>query len=368
MTESDSRSVTVTELTKDFGDVRAVEDMAFEIEEGEFFSLLGPSGCGKTTTLRMIAGFERPTDGTVSIGDDDVTDRPPYERDVGMVFQSYALFPHKTVGENVGFGLKMEGVPEAERAERVADSLELVGLPGMEDRSPGELSGGQQQRVALARALVIEPSVLVLDEPISNLDLKLRKQMQFELKRIQTELGITTIYVTHDQEVALSLSDRLAVMNDGTAEQIGTPEEVYHEPTNRFVADFIGESNLLAGTVDAMDGTRATIALEDLPAGSVHASGDRLDGNVDAGDAVTLSVRPENLRMASAEPDGDVAVSGTIRSKTFQGKETTFLVDADGEEIVVETTGRESGTAFEAGDDVLVYWNAEDHVCLLEGQ
>lgn len=220
--------ITLDGISKLYGDVEAVSNITFDVKKGEFISLLGPSGCGKTTTLRMIAGFDNPTSGEIHIDGKSMENTPPYHRDVGMVFQGYALFPHMTVGENVGYGLKMEGVPESKRQEQVADILELVDLSGFEDRSPTELSGGQQQRVALSRALVTEPSVLLLDEPLANLDLKLRKHMRFELKKIQNEIGITTVYVTHDQEEALSLSDRILVMNEGGAEQLGSPKDIYH--------------------------------------------------------------------------------------------------------------------------------------------
>lgn len=359
-------AVVTEELVKAFGDVRAVDGISFEIEEGEFFSLLGPSGCGKTTTLRMLAGFERPTDGTITIEGERVDTVPPYDRDVGMVFQSYALFPHKTVGENVGFGLKMEGVPREEREGRIADILDLVGLPGFEDRSPDELSGGQQQRIALARALVIEPSVLLLDEPLSNLDLKLRKEMQFELKRIQTELGITTVYVTHDQEEALSMSDKILVMNEGKSEQVGTPREVYHEPANEFVAEFIGDSNVLQATIDSkrndsidLDLLAADQNTITLPKDAVS-SADVLDD-----DRITLSVRAENLEITEAtERNGGVpTIGGTIKTKTFRGKTTSFLVDIGDEEIVVESSDRRSQEQFTIGDDVSVTW--DENECLL---
>ncbi|MDP9242776.1 MAG: spermidine/putrescine ABC transporter ATP-binding protein, partial [Actinomycetota bacterium] len=241
--------VRLERVTKAFGDTVAVDDLSLDIQEGEFFSMLGPSGCGKTTTLRMIGGFEEPTRGTVYLGGRDVTDLPPYRRDVNTVFQSYALFPHLDVFENVAFGLRRKKVDKADVQKRVTDSLRLVDLPGYEKRKPTQLSGGQQQRVALARALVNEPKVLLLDEPLGALDLKLRKQMQLELKRIQTEVGITFIYVTHDQEEAMTMSNRLAVMRHGKVEQIGAPEAVYESPATEFVAGFLGASNLLDGEV-----------------------------------------------------------------------------------------------------------------------
>ncbi|MCT9098089.1 ABC transporter ATP-binding protein [Haloarchaeobius sp. HME9146] len=357
-------AIEVRGLTKEFGETRAVDDVSFEIEEGKFFSLLGPSGCGKSTTLRMLAGFEKPTDGGVYIDGEKVNDVPPYNRDVGMVFQSYALFPHKTVGENVGFGLKMEGVPADERREQVADILDLVGLPGTEDRSPTELSGGQQQRVALARALVIEPEVLLLDEPLSNLDLKLRKEMQFELKRIQETLGITTVYVTHDQEEALAMSDELLVLNDGQAEQIGSPTEVYNAPTNTFVADFMGESNILPAQLDDAAGETVSVALTNAEQDPIQLSRAAVPRNQDLnGDEVALSIRAEDLTLADSATENRASVDGTIKTKTFQGKVTTFLVTVGDEEVQVDVSDSEFRERFEVGDTVSLTWDTND--CLV---
>src|SRR6188472_2130160 len=258
VTEIDVR---LERVTKQFGDVAAVDDLSLDIEEGEFFSMLGPSGCGKTTTLRMIGGFEDPTYGTVYLGGRDVTDLPPYKRDVNTVFQSYALFPHLNVFENVAFGLRRRKVGKDEVGTRVKDALKLVDLVGFEERKPPQMSGGQQQRVALARALVNHPKVLLLDEPLGALDLKLRKQMQLELKRIQQEVGITFIYVTHDQEEAMTMSNRLAVMRQGRIEQLGAPEDVYENPATEFVAGFLGASNLLEGEVKESTNGRSTVLL-----------------------------------------------------------------------------------------------------------
>src|SRR6185312_797274 len=241
--------VRLEHVTKEFDDVRAVDDLSLEIEHGSFFALLGPSGCGKTTTLRMIGGFEQPTEGTIYLGDEPVSGRPPYKRDVNTVFQSYALFPHLTIFENVAFGLRRRGVRGGDVRGRVLDILHLVGLEGLEKRKPRQLSGGQQQRVALARALVNKPRVLLLDEPLGALDLKLRKQMQLELKAIQNDVGITFIHVTHDQEEAMTMADRIAIMNAGRIEQLGTPSELYERPRTAFVASFLGISNLLPGNV-----------------------------------------------------------------------------------------------------------------------
>ncbi len=255
--------VRLVQVTKAFGDVLAVDHIDLEVHDGEFFSLLGPSGCGKTTTLRMIGGFEQPTSGMIELQGTDVTWLPPYKRHVNTVFQNYALFPHLTIYENVAFGLRRSRVKDAEVRKRVTDMLELVELPGFERRKPSQISGGQAQRVALARALINRPAVLLLDEPLGALDLKLRKQMQVELKRIQQEVGITFIYVTHDQEEAMTMSDRIAVMNRGKYEQLGDPETLYERPATRFVAGFLGVSNLLGGKCEGADGGFGTIRLGD---------------------------------------------------------------------------------------------------------
>lgn len=353
-------------LVKEFGGLRAVDALEFEIEHGEFFSLLGPSGCGKSTTLRMLAGFEQPTSGDVYVAGERITDVPPYNRDVGMVFQSYALFPHKTVGENVGFGLKMDGVNAEERERRVAETLDLVGLPGFEDRSPGELSGGQQQRVALARALVIEPSVLLLDEPLSNLDLKLRKEMQFELKRIQSELEITTVYVTHDQEEALSMSDRILVMKKGEPVQIGTPREVYNDPENEFVADFMGESNLLDADVVEIHDETLDIDLD----GSNHRLSvprSAIAGTVDDDtNHVSLSLRAEDLELTDSPAADGQTIEGEVKTKTFQGKTTAFLIELGDEEVLVEAPGRRSQDRYRTGDRVNLKWDRQNCAVLVE--
>ncbi len=295
MTEIDVRLERVSKL---FGDAAAVDDLSLDIEEGEFFSMLGPSGCGKTTTLRMIGGFEEPSLGTVYLGGRDVTDLPPYKRDVNTVFQSYALFPHLDVSENVAFGLRRKKVAKDEIATRVKEAMRLVDLKGFETRKPREMSGGQQQRVALARALVNRPKVLLLDEPLGALDLKLRKQMQLELKTIQQEVGITFIYVTHDQEEAMTMSDRLAVMRHGKIEQLGEPEQVYESPATEFVAGFLGASNLLDGEIVSENGTTqvrlTTGEMIDLPT-------QRVPHEVDK--SVRIGVRPEKISISSADRD-----------------------------------------------------------------
>ncbi|ESS05463.1 MAG: ABC-type spermidine/putrescine transport system, ATPase component [uncultured archaeon A07HB70] len=324
-------------VTKEFGDVTAVEGIDFSVRRGEFFTLVGPSGCGKTTTLRMISGFEQPTRGDVRIDGRAMAAVPPEARDTNLVFQHLSLFPHMSVGENVGYGLRKRGADAAERESRVQEYLELVDLEGFTDRDPTDLSGGQQQRVALARALVNEPSVLLLDEPLSSLDRKLRKRMQVELRRIHEQTKGSFFYVTHDQEVAMSLSDRIAVMNEGLIEQIGTPEEIYREPASTFVADFIGDTNLLNGHVEA--GSSVVRIGE--------SDGFILPANGRAGD-VTVSIRPEDFELAAGEGD----VDGTVVERYFQGDQTNYLVDPAGDvdELQVVVQGRESG--IDAGEHV----------------
>ena len=331
-----AESDTLVELAgvrKEFGDLTAVAGIDFSVQRGEFFTLVGPSGCGKTTTLRMISGFEQPTDGEVRIDGRPMAAVPPEARDTNLVFQHLSLFPHMTVGENVGYGLKKRGVDPAERAERVAEYLELVDLAGFEDRDPTDLSGGQQQRVALARALVNQPSVLLLDEPLSSLDRKLRKQMQVELRRIHEKTQGSFFYVTHDQEVAMSMSDRIAVMNDGRIEQIGPPEEIYREPASQFVAEFIGDTNLFDGEVVERDGT--DVVEVGGPGGfTVAADGKR--------GSVTVSVRPEDFEVDASGEDGHL--TGEVVERYFQGDQTNYVVDPDAElaEIQVVVQGRES--------------------------
>jgi spermidine/putrescine transport system ATP-binding protein len=321
-------SVRLEGVTKAFGDFVAVRDLDLDIAEGEFFTLLGPSGCGKTTTLRMIAGFEKPTTGTVKIDGEDVASLPPHKRPTNTVFQSYALFPHLSVGENVAFGLERKKVPKEEIQKRVESELERVGLAAEINRRPSQLSGGMQQRVALARALVNLPKVLLLDEPLGALDLKLRKGLQIELKRIQREVGITFVYVTHDQEEALTMSDRIAVMNRGRYEQVAAPDEVYERPTTTFVAGFIGVSNLMPGTVGSKSGDRATVRLD--TGIEVEASVDGLD----SGDRCHAVVRPEKLRIdagGDGAPDGWPSVRGMIEASVFLGTATQIVVGLEGD-------------------------------------
>lgn len=356
---SDTATVRVENFTKNYGDVTAVEGISFEVNEGEFFSLVGPSGCGKTTTLRTIAGFQHPTSGSIHLKGEDVTGTSPSARDTAMVFQGYALFPHKSVGENVGFGLKMENVPKSEREKRVSEMLELVDLGGYEDRSPDALSGGQQQRVALARALIMEPSLLLLDEPLSNLDLKLRKKMRVELKQIQKELGITTIYVTHDQEEALSMSDRVLVMNEGRGEQIAPPSEIYNRPRNRFVADFIGDSNFLSGTVEDTSNGMVNVELASDDIVSV-AEGRVVPNSITPGDQVQITLRPEEIDVVPT-PDSENNITGTISTMIFLGKTTQFHIDAGANgDLVVEMSGLQGQRSLTEGDAVDLTWSPDN--------
>ena len=346
-------------VTKAFKETVAVDDITLDIEEGEFFSLLGPSGCGKTTTLRMIGGFEHPTSGRIFLGDREVSELPPYKRDVNTVFQSYALFPHLDVFENVAYGLKRKKVAAAEIETRANEMLDLVDLPGLGARKVTQLSGGQQQRVALARALVNNPQVLLLDEPLGALDLKLRKQMQLELKRIQSEVGITFIYVTHDQDEAMTMSDRLAVMNAGRFEQIGAPQEVYEAPATAFVAGFLGASNLLDGEVVSTEGGIASVQLAagttiTVPAGRVPARASK----------VRVGIRPEKLHIAApgtGSPNGANALEATITASTYTGVSTTYsCVTADGASILVYVQNLEAASdVLGGGTSVRLTWDPQ---------
>jgi spermidine/putrescine transport system ATP-binding protein len=321
---SSAPSVRLLGVSKRFGAFTAVRKMDLDIPKGEFFTMLGPSGCGKTTTLRMIAGFEDPTDGTVLLDGEDVTGLPAFKRPTNTVFQSYALFPHLSVERNVAFGLERTKVPKDEIRRRVAEELERVGLAAEAKRKPRQLSGGQQQRVALARALVNRPAVLLLDEPLGALDLKLRKQLQVELKRIQQEVGITFVYVTHDQEEALTMSDRIAVMNRGVIEQMGEPEEIYERPRTTFVAGFIGVSNLMPGEVVSVNGGAPSIRLDAGPTVSTGGS-----AGAEPGERVHAVVRPEKLGLESCDASvaGDrMSVEGKVESSLYMGTATQMVV------------------------------------------
>ncbi len=346
----------------------AVDHIDLEVNEGEFFSLLGPSGCGKTTTLRMIGGFEQPTDGRIELQGEDVTWLPAYKRNVNTVFQNYALFPHLTIFENVAFGLRRRKVSNADVKKRVTDMLDLVELPGFEGRKPGQISGGQAQRVALARALVNKPAVLLLDEPLGALDLKLRKQMQVELKRIQQEVGITFIYVTHDQEEAMTMSDRIAVMNHGRYEQLGDPEVLYERPKTRFVAGFLGVSNLLPATRDGADGGHAGFRMSD--GSPVRVPSGALDGR---SGPVALGVRPEKIRLFETKDDipaGLNRLPGTIVDASYLGVSTQYIVTlADGHRVTVYEQNVQRATKAElwsTGEDVVLAW-APEHSFIVDG-
>ena len=339
--------------------VAAVRGVDVTIEEGEFFSLLGPSGCGKTTTMRMVAGFEEPTSGSVWLHGADVTSVPPHRRDVNMVFQSYALFPHMSVFDNVAFGLRRKNTPKAEVTTRVTEVLGIVGLDGYARRRPREMSGGQQQRVALARALVNRPRALLLDEPLGALDLKLRQAMQIELKRIQREVGITFVYVTHDQGEALTMSDRIAVMNAGVIEQLASPRDIYEKPATRFVAGFIGTSNLLSGAVASTGNGIAVIEPGDgqrvlVPAGTAGA------GTVRPGDVIEVTVRPEKITLsAQPPPSGRSALRGTISEVAYLGTSTSYNVTTSlGAQVVVFLqNAHDADDAAGRGDVVWLSWD-----------
>jgi spermidine/putrescine transport system ATP-binding protein len=341
----------------------AVRSLDLGIEEGEFFSLLGPSGCGKTTTLRIVAGFEEPTEGSVLLYGSDVTDLPPNHRDVNLVFQSYALFPHMHVFDNVAFGLRRRRLPKREIMTRVDEMLNLVKLTGYEKRRPTELSGGQQQRVALARALVNHPRALLLDEPLAALDLKLRQAMQLELKRIQREVGITFVYVTHDQNEALTMSDRLAVMNDGLIEQLGKGREIYESPSTRFVASFIGTSNLFAAPVASQANGRAVLELG--PEQEVVVP---LGWAVRAGDDLEVAVRPEKITLLADRPDRPCRLRGVISELAYLGTSTTYTVQtATGTELVVfQQNDSRQAAAFNRGDAVWLAWEPEHSFAIKE--
>jgi len=319
--------VRLAAVRKRYGDVVAVDSVDLEVGRGEFFTLLGPSGSGKTTCLRMIGGFERPDAGAIELAGRDVTGLPPTERDVNTVFQDYALFPHMTVAANVAYGLRVKRISRADRGERVREALAMVRLEGFDDRRPGQLSGGQRQRVALARALVNRPRVLLLDEPLGALDLKLRQQLQVELKRIQSEVGITFVYVTHDQDEALSMSDRIAVMDAGRVLQVGTPQEVYDEPDSTFVAGFVGVSNVLELDVD-----RVQDGVAELRLGSRDRVSADVDGSVAPGASAVVTVRPERIALHPQPPadEGRCRAVGTVREGLYAGPVSRFVVELEG--------------------------------------
>ena len=349
-------SVRLSSVTRSFGDVVAVAGVSLSLRSGEFFSLLGPSGCGKTTTLRMIAGFESPDSGSIEILGRDVVDLPPNKRPVNTVFQNYALFAHLNVYDNVAFGLRESRKPRKEIAVAVSEALALVRLSGYEARKPRQLSGGEQQRVSLARAIVNAPALLLLDEPLGALDLKLRRAMQTELKAIQQRLGMTFLYVTHDQEEALTMSDRVAVMERGRVAQVGTPQEIYDRPTSRYVADFVGETNMLQATVARAAGPDGVLELELSGGRRVRAPG----GGLLPGQSVTLLVRPEKIDLTPAGGESGALV-GVVEAAVFVGSHRRFVVSVDGVEVIATSPNRRLATGeIGIGDRVELDWKYED--------
>lgn len=323
-------------VSRHFGTVRAVDDVNLDVADGEFFAMLGPSGSGKTTCLRLMAGFEQPNSGTIELFGQDVTQVPPFSRDVNTVFQDYALFPHMTVGDNIAYGLMVKGIAKATREQRVKEMLDVVQLGGMQGRKPSQLSGGQRQRVALARALINEPSVLLLDEPLGALDLKLRQQMQLELKTIQHRFGITFVFVTHDQEEAMTMSDRIAVFNQGKIEQIGTPADIYQNPRTEFVATFVGTSNIFKGERAVKFGGKEGV----------------------------FALRPEKIRILHSDesiPPGRQLIGGTIREIFYLGMSTRYIVDLDeGGELIIQEHNTRQDISAERGKPVVMVWKRDD--------
>jgi spermidine/putrescine transport system ATP-binding protein len=374
---SDAPDVEILEVTKRFGAVTAVDAMSLSIKHGEFYSFLGPSGCGKTTTLRMIAGFEQPTSGEILLAGQPIAGVPPYRRNVNTVFQHYALFPHMDVAQNVGYGLRQKKVGRDEERRRVTETLGLVRLSGYEERRTWEMSGGQQQRVALARALINHPTVLLLDEPLGALDRQLRHEMQLELKALQQQVGITFVYVTHDQEEALTMSDVIVVMRDGRIQQQGAPEELYQRPVNRFVAGFVGSSNFLDATLVGFDPTSGRATVE-TPAGL------RLGGLVTdpdarpvAGTGVTVAIRPERLRVELAvggelagSLEGRVQAPGRVTQGTYLGDQTEYRVEAAGlGELIIRRqneTGERAERTLGPGEPVIVTWQEDASLVLID--
>lgn len=366
---SSRHDVRLQNVIKQFGGWTAVDNISLSIKGGEFFSLLGPSGCGKSTTLSMIGGFETPTSGAIYLDGDDVSAQPAYKRDVNTVFQSYALFPHLDIFENVAFGLRRKGVPRAEVNSRVNEILELVALTSFAKRKPGQLSGGQAQRVALARALVNKPKLLLLDEPLGALDLKLRKQMQFELKRIQSEVGITFLFVTHDQEEAMSMSDRLAVMSQGRIEQVGTPAEVYDHPETEFVASFLGASNLIPGILVERGEAVSAIRLED---GEVVKVSTNSLKNV-AGEKVKIGVRPEKfhiIQTGETEPSGWNVIEADVGASVYLGVSRQYMMESQSKRslsVYAQNAGQHNADIAE-GETVRLSWNPAHTFVVTAGQ
>ncbi|MEE0036026.1 MAG: ABC transporter ATP-binding protein [Coprococcus sp.] len=342
-------------VNKVYGKNHVVKDLDLKVKEGEFLTLLGSSGCGKTTTLRMIAGFEEPTTGTIKVEGEAIEEKEPFERNVNTVFQTYALFPHMTIADNIAYGLKIKKVPKAEIKTRVKEMIDLVQLSGFEKRYPSQLSGGQKQRVAIARALINKPRVLLLDEPLGALDLKLRKQMQLELKRLQRKLNITFIYVTHDQEEALTMSDRIAIMHDGILDQLGTPSEIYEAPKTKFVATFIGETNIFDGTVGFINGDEVQVTVEN---GFITGKGD----DFKFGEYITVSVRPEKMKYSETPVEG-FGIKAVVKDYIYVGSVIKCIVVLpNGNELKIERLAGESLP--EIGSAIYPYWNKEDAVLI----
>ncbi|MEM2094262.1 MAG: ABC transporter ATP-binding protein [Candidatus Bathyarchaeia archaeon] len=352
-------SVEVQNVTKCFGAVKAVDEVSFRVDDGKLFFLLGPSGCGKTTLLRLVAGFYKPDKGKIFLGNQLMNDVPPHRRSIGMVFQNYALWPHMTVYDNIAYGLRIRGVPTSQRVERVKEILKVVKMEEFASRYPNQLSGGQQQRIALARALVIEPDVLLLDEPLSNLDAKLRLETRDEIKRIQRELKVTTIYVTHDQEEALSMADEIAIMNSGRIEQVGTPQEIYNRPRNVFVASFLGSTNILKGRVEREDHVGLLTIVCD---GGMTICASRKGLNVKVGDNVYCAIRPEKIKVH--DPDSHLEgiinlIRARILSLVYYGVTEQYLLSYDSVEVKV-TNFNPSGHLRSIGQTVYLAFDPED--------
>ena len=361
---SDESFISIKNLSKHFGSVRAVDEITLDIRRGEFFALLGPSGCGKTTLLRMLAGFEVPTGGEIFIDGQAVASIPPHERPVNMVFQSYAIFPHLTVAQNIGFGLRKDKLPKQQLDKLVDEALEMIAMAGYGSRGAHELSGGQRQRVALARALIKKPKVLLLDEPLGALDKKLREQMQLELRDLQREVGITFVFVTHDQEEALTMSDRIAVMSDGKVLEIGEPATLYEQPQTQFCADFLGTMNFFNGTIDTIGGGQATIKTDGLE--SLTSKGPYMDFSV--GSDILAAVRPENIQVSMEKPEGKNSAHGKVRASAFLGDRAHVYVKVDGRDEPILTAmpnlgGQASRMGYEE-HDVWLSWSEESVILL----
>jgi spermidine/putrescine transport system ATP-binding protein len=353
--------VKLTNVVKKFddGNIEALKSISLDIHEGEFLTILGPSGCGKTTTLRIVAGFEQSTSGSVLIDDEEVSSKAPYERNVNTVFQSYALFPHMNIFDNIAFGLSLKKLPKDEIKNRVKKMLKTVQMEGYENRMPDQLSGGQKQRVAIARAIINNPKVLLLDEPLGALDLKLRKQMQVELKHLQQKLGITFVYVTHDQEEALTMSDRICVMNKGQIEQLGTPDEIYERPKTKFVADFIGETNLFEGKVVTAESEQALIELSDNQQVSIT------NNSLTNGESICFAIRPERLKLKSSPENSDSWIKANLKERIYIGSSLkTVLTLNNGKNITVNEPAGENYIFINGSTEAFITWNPKNAVVI----